>query len=110
MHDGLINDFDTDWLASFSSVAIRCTTQEEADLFLDYQHARGEIGAGVAERLKSYWCESLNSTCYRLHGAGYSDAGWYLREGVTVVDFREIYHPQTPDLPEVTFGFDELFL
>lgn len=109
MSADLINDFDTDWLSSFSSVVIRCTTQEEADLFLDYQHARGDIVAGVAKLLKSYWCESLNSTCYRLHGVGYGDVDWYLRKGFTVVDFREIYHPQTIDPPEVTFGFDELF-
>lgn len=109
MNDGLINDFDTGWLASFSSVAIRCTTQEEADLFLDYQHARGEIGAGTADRLKSYWREYLDLTCYRLYGAGYCYDQWYLREGVTVVDFCDIYHPQTPDPPEVAFGLDELF-
>lgn len=109
MNADLINDFDTGWLASFSSVAIRCTTQEEADLFLDYQHARGEIGAGTADRLKSYWYENLDSTCYRLYGAGYCDAQWYLERGVTVVDFQDIYHPQTNKPLNIEYGYDELF-
>ena len=109
MSADLINDFDTGWLAPLSSVAIRCTTQEEADLFLDYQHARGEIGADVAERLKRCWFEGLNSTCYRLYGAGYADAGWYLREGITVVDFQDIYHPQTNRPLNIEYSYDELF-
>ena len=109
MNADLINDFDTGWLASFSSVAIRCTTQEEADLFLDYQHARGEIGADAAERLKSYWYENLNSTCYRLYGVGYCDAQWYLRQGYTVVDFQDIYQQQASKPLNIEYGYDELF-
>lgn len=109
MNADLINDFDTDWLASFSSVAIRCTTQEEADLFLDYQHARGEIGAGAAEGLKGYWHEHLNSTCYRLHGVGYCNDSYYLRRGWTVVDFRDIYQPQASKPLNIEYGYDELF-
>lgn len=109
MNDSLINDFDTAWLAPVSPVAIRCTTQEEADLFLDYQHARGEIGADVAERLKSYWYESLDSTCYRLYGVGHCDVRWYLREGVTVVDFQDIYRPQTNKPLNIEYSYDELF-
>ena len=109
MNDGLINDFDTGWLASFSSVVIRCTTQEEADLFLDYQHARGEIGAGAADRFKNYWCEYRDLTCYRLYGTGYCYDQWYLREGYTVVDFQNIYQPQASKPLNIEYGYDKLF-
>ena len=108
MNTSLINDFDTSGLDPKLTV-VRCKTQEEANLFLEYRYVRGDFRQGSRDALSRYWREYCSSTCYRLYGVGYCDDSYYLREGWTVVDFCDIYHPQTNDPMDITLGFDELF-
>ena len=108
MNDGLINDFDTSGLDPTLTV-VRCKTQEEANLFLEYQYVRGDFLQSSRDALSRSWCKYCGSTCYRLYGAGYCNDSYYLGQGWTVVDFCDIYLPRTNDPMDITLGFDELF-
>lgn len=108
MNADLINDFDISGLDP-RLTAVRCKTQEEADLFLEYLCARGNFTKESGSALSRYWRDYCSSTCYRLFGVGYCDDSFYLRHEWTVVDFCDIYHPQTNDPLDIAFGFDELF-
>ena len=108
MNADLINDFDISGLDP-KLTAVRCKTQEEADLFLEYRCARGDFTKESGIALSRYWREYCSSTCYRLHGVGYCNDSFYLEKGWTVVDFCDIYRPQTNDPLNIAFGVDELF-
>ena len=108
MNADLIKDFDTSGLDPKLTV-VRCKTQEEADLFLEYRYVRGDFQQGSRDALSRCWCKYCGSTCYRLYGVGYCDDSYYLGQGWTVVDFCDIYHPQANKPLNIEYSYDELF-
>lgn len=110
MHDGLINDFDTSGLDPDSTV-VRCATQEEADIFLEYLRLKGVWRRDQIQELSRRWEDYRDTTCYHLSSPGWCYDTYYYGEypHYQIVDFCDIYCPQASNPLKITLGFDELF-
>ena len=92
---------------------VRCRTQEEADLFLDYLQDINAWEERDIKYLKKYWCEHGSSTCYRLSQPRYCYDSWYEQNcpGYKIIDFSDIYKGcQEREMCDFAYGFEELFL
>lgn len=111
MNADLINDFDTSGLDPDNTV-VRCATQEEADIFLEYLRLKGVWRRDQTRALSRSWKDYRDTTCYHLSLASWCYDEYYCSSypHFQIVDFCDIYCPQTSKTLEITIGFDELFL
>lgn len=110
MNADLINDFDTSGLDPELTV-VRCQTQEEADIFLEYLRLKGVWERGSTRELSRRWKDYRETTCYHLSLKNWCYDEYYYRAYPhwQIVDFCDIYYPQTSNPLEIALGFDELF-
>lgn len=110
MNADLINGFDISGLDPKTTV-VRCATQEEADIFLEYLRLKGVWESYQTRRLSERWEDYHKTTCYHLSLKNWCYDEYYYRAYPhwQIVDFCDIYCPQTSDPPEIALGFDELF-
>lgn len=110
MNTSLINDFDTSGLDSELTV-VRCKTQEEADIFLEYLRLKGVWRRDQIRKLSRRWKDYCGTTCYHLSLTSwcYDEYYYRTRPNWQIVDFCDIYCPQTSNPLEIALGFDELF-
>ena len=107
-----IDEFNVSWLDQHNTV-VRCATQEEADLFLEYLQAKGVWEPKQIEILKDRWDEYGDSTCYHLSERSWCYASYYASEypHYDIVDFCDIHNEsQKRDIRDITYGYDQLFL
>ena len=110
MNTSLINDFDTSGLDPKTTV-VRCATQEEADIFLEYLRLKGVWKRDQIWKLSGRWKDYRETTCYHLSLTSWCYDEYYYRmyPRWQIVDFHDIYCPQTSNPLEIALGFDELF-
>lgn len=110
MNTSLINDFDTSGLDPELTV-VRCKTQEEADIFLEYLRLKGVWRRAQLRELSRRWKDYCETTCYHLSSATWCYDEYYRRvyPDWQIVDFCDIYCPQASNSIEITLGFDKLF-
>lgn len=92
---------------------VRCQTQEEADLFLDYLQDINVWGKRHIESLKKQWCDHGSSTCYHLSQSKWCYDSWYAQNypEYKIIDFSDIYKGcQQREMCDFAYGFEELFL
>lgn len=92
---------------------VRCRTQEEADLFLDYLQDINVWGKRHIETLKKQWCKHGSSACYHLSQPRYCYDSWYVQNcpEYKIIDFSDIYKGcQQQEMCDFAYGFEELFL
>lgn len=82
-------------------IAVRCTTQEEADTFVSMCEKQGL--AGDFKAVGWHWHES--DTCYAfgvVKGMGFCTSNWYKNKGLKIVDFLEVFaHSNTAVIKEI---------
>ena len=103
----LLGHFDESGLDP-SSTVVRCATQDEADIFLEYLRVKG-VWKRV-DKLKELWeCDGA-STCYHLGEPRWCYDSWYAENcpEIRIVDFCDIYTPPTESY-NITYSYEELF-
>lgn len=110
MSADLINDFDISGPDPKNTV-VRCATQEEADIFLEYLRFKEVWRRDQIRELSRRWKDYRETTCYHLSSTSWCYDEYYYRmyPHWQIVDFCDIYCPQTSNPPEITLGFDKLF-
>ena len=96
MYEELLNDFDEGGLDPDNTV-VRCSSQYEAEIFLEYLCAKGAWSKEDIEVLKEGWGDHEHQTCYHLSGHGWCYDSWYEknRPSFLIVDFCDIHRPRT---------------
>lgn len=110
MSADIISRFDVDNLDPCNTV-VRCRTQEEADIFLEYLYLKGVRDAHGTERLRGLWKKYEGETCYHLSVPRWCHSGYYKEtSNFTIVDFSEIYiGNEELEAASVVIGYDDLF-
>lgn len=111
MKEDLLNAFDESGIDPQHTV-VRCETQEEADIFLEYLHQKGVYGRKTIQELSRKWEGYGSETCYRFSKSGWCYARYYREDclGISIVDFCDIYKGYRVIEPvDVTYSYDELF-
>ena len=110
--ENLIYDFDESGLDPRYTV-VRCSTQEEAKIFLEYLCQKGVWSKSSIRTLNGFWTQYKSKTCYHVSEPRWCRDDWFINlgEGYKVVDFGDIYisgaeEPATHDCAEM--GFDEV--
>lgn len=112
MSDTLINyTFDVSGL-DIDNTVVRCATQDEANIFLDYLCSQGVRDKENLRRLKECWEEHGSATCYHLSKRRWCYDSWY-RENypeICIVDFGDIYvGANCAEEYNVACSYDDLF-
>ena len=110
MNADLINDFDISGLDPKLTV-VRCKTQEEADIFLEYLCVTWVWRVDQIRVLRNRWKEYGDATCYHLSEMSWCNDEYYRRMCPywQIVDFCDIYCPRESYILDIALGFDELF-
>lgn len=105
-----ITNFNTKGL-QYDTV-VRCNTQEEADLLLEYLAFKGVWSESNIKILKKRWSECGNQACYHISEPSWSRESYYATRypSYDIVDFCDIYKvAQEGDITDITYGYDQLF-
>lgn len=108
MDNSLLEDFDESGLDT-SRTVVRCITQDEANIFLDYLCCKRIWNKGNARILKDRWKEYGSSTCYHISRDSWCHDSWYELNGFDVVDFCEIYKKHKPVSVPFEICYEDLF-
>ena len=108
MEKHLLQYIDVTGLDPMKTV-VRCATQDEANIFLDYLRSKGVWNS--IEGLKEKWCENRDRTCYHLALARWCSDVWYERTcpQFRIVDFCDIYKYPVTEPGNVDYSYEELF-
>lgn len=94
------------------NTVVRCETQEEADILLEYLNHRGVWDATSVMHLKDRWCDYGSSSCYHLSTCSWCYASYYAENypEYRIVDFCDIYFKsQEDEIYDIVYSYDELF-
>lgn len=111
MYENLINNFDLSSIDP-STTVVRCETQDEADVFLDYLFVKGVWDKKQISNLKDRWEERESETCYHLTQRSWCYASWYAETHpeLSIVDFCDIYVPLLKtNITNISLTYNELF-
>lgn len=111
MYENILNDFDESGFDPQKTV-VRCATQEEADIFLEYLNAKGVWSESHVKILKKRWSDYGSETCYHLSEPAWCYASYYATEysDYDIVDFCDIHKAaQESDITDIAYGYDQLF-
>lgn len=111
MQKDILNEFDETGLDPLKTV-VRCESQHEADIFLDYLNTKGVWNQTDIRELKRRWIEHDSSTCYHLSQQRWARAGYYeeMHPEIVIVDFRDIYKPEPEvDISQI-LSFDDFIM
>ena len=89
---------------------VRCATQDEANIFIDYLCLKGVRDPDSSAKLKSAWVKYKGSTCYHLSECRWCYESWYAENcpELRIVDFCDIYTPPAESY-NITYSYEELF-
>ena len=96
-----ISEYDID------NTVVRCSTQEEADEFLEYLYRKGVWRKEDAISVGRNWNYYGDTTCYHISKKEWCYDSWFVEEyGYTVIDFFDLRNKPNPK--EITFSFEEM--
>ena len=109
MDKKLLDSFDTSNMSR--RTVVRCATQEEADILLEYLCLKGVWNFTEMEILKRHWGDYGCSTCYNLFKASWCYDSWYEENmhGICIVDFCDIYKGYQNESCRISYSYEELF-
>lgn len=109
MYENILNDFDENGFDPQNTV-VRCATQEEADIFLEYLNAKGVWNKEQIAGLSRRWHEYGSSSCYHFSQNSWCYDSYYKNYSrYEIIDFCDIYKKTNPIVDaDLALGFDEV--
>lgn len=110
-YEDFLKEFDESGLDPANTV-VRCASQTEADIFLEYLCAKGVWDKFQISSISRSWDEFTFSTCYHLSKQSWCDDNWYKEREphIRIIDFCDIYKEskQNEESKATYISFDEL--
>ena len=99
----ILNDFNFSGVDP-SKTVVRCATQEEADIFLEYLGEKGVWDWTSVDSVANQWSKYGNSTCYHISKNNWCYDRWYreMSPELFIIDFCEVYKPKKSE-PKISF-------
>ena len=111
----LLNRFDETGLDPKNTV-VRCETQDEVNLFLDYLCCKGIWTEPQISYLKQHCFDKEGLICYHISRQSWCNDRWYKihRPEYSIVDFCDVYqYPNTDDTPvaaHISISYDDIMV
>jgi hypothetical protein len=110
MGGDLLSAFDDSGL-DLNNTVVRCSTQEEADMFLKYLYLKAVWEADNVDTLSDCWENFGSATCYHISERSWCYDSWYKDNcpDYRIVDFWDIYKGNNQHEEQgCVISFDEL--
>lgn len=92
------------------NTVVRCESQDEADVLIQYLVACGLYNQAQAKHLSAQWERYNWTSCYHLVFQSWCYDSWYEQNSsYKIVNFRDVYKVSQADVCDVTYSYDELF-